>query len=326
MGNGLGNIQVNQKKESGGGGGGIIAAANGLSVDASLVVAVLGNDVGGPPNALFQSDREISTDNHFLRFLGTGPGNFGPSMLFENDQNVSIVSVIHTNPNAGANAKISSAWTNDSAQSVKIGVESSAAANPNRRYVDSGGGMIDIGDVFAVSSGTKIRVNNSGSQISASGQVDIVGILSGVQTLLVKGAAGQSVNIFEVQNSAATVLVLIDQNGRTSVTDFITIRSTDIAFGDLLGTAYATIRASTSKGVKFVDNAANVPFIFEFNSSGTTAFADLNIIRTAAMTGAVGTRGKWKLGSKLTGYTATTDAAEVEIDGVKYYLLMGVAI
>ena len=96
------------------------------------------------------------------------------------------------------------------------------------------------------------------SQAQAAADVALIG----------KAHASQSANIFEVQNSSGTAIANITAAGRLYYTDFTQAIGTDIQSGNVLGTGYNVLGASTSFGVKYRGNDASLPFEWFFGATG----------------------------------------------------------
>lgn len=319
---GQGSIIITPKSSSGG--GTVTGAQNGLSLSSAKVVLGQDQGAGGNPAAL-TNDREIPMAGHTI-ILTLNTANAKAIKVVANyDAQVNGFEVLNTN--AGVNAKAQSIFTNDGSKSLAVGIDSSGANFPNRRFIDSGNGQLHLGDVLSTVNNTGIVINDPAKLITLAGNVAVIASDPATVAHSITMAALQSANPFEIRTSGGTLKLGSTAAGRFGFTDYcFVLANADIAFGDILGTSYAVIGAAQGQGVKFRDNAGNVPFAFEFNS-GTNPFADLNIMRTAAITGSVTSRGKWKLGAyDGTGsYTGNTHAVEVEINGTKYYLLTGTA-
>lgn len=263
---GQGNIVINQKR-TGGGGGGITILENGLSVSGGK--GVLGQDVGetGDPAAL-TSIREIPINQQQIILLGSPGGNKSLLSLkadFDEDLYLSI-----KNENSGASARSLIEIINDQNKTIELGIESSG--NQSKRFIKIQDGQLNVGNGI-----TNININTATKVITTNGQSVIEGSDPTLNSLLIKAAALQSASVFELQNNSSNSLFTIQNNGRTFISQFLGIKNTDIAIGNIYEDGYTTIQGNNSKGVKFSDNAGVVPFIFNFSATAPSMTVDASL-------------------------------------------------
>ena len=183
-------------------------------------------------------------------------------------------------------------WKNVQPSTLSVGTATYAVSAGTATYATTSGTA-----VYATTSGTAVYATNSGTAVNISGTVtqaqvtslvsDLAGkanltggnALTGAQTitgtaiadkvLVVKGASGQTANLFEVQDSAASIRFRINQVGNATFVGNITSQNNATFTPASTATVPLTIQGAAGQSASFIEiqNSGNAT-LFRVNSSG----------------------------------------------------------